>query len=138
LETLNVLLLTVPDERIVQQDGIRIFKLRYEATEFAGLIGRRVTARYDPQDISYVLIYLDDEYVCRATCAELTDQRPSLKEFMKTRAAYKRGLKQDISAFVSFANSQPEALRKIAAVVSTDDSVKKLPVSKLRRYRVDE
>jgi putative transposase len=138
LETLNVLLLTVPDERIVQQDGIRIFKLRYYATEFSGLIGKRVTARYDPQDISYVLIYLDNEYICRAICAELADQKPGLKEFMKARASYKRGLKQDIDVFVSFANSQPEALRKIPAVVSTDHSDKKLPVSKLRRYRVDE
>jgi putative transposase len=138
LETLNVLLLKVPDERIVQQDGIRIFNLRYYATEFAGLIGKRITARYDPQDISYVLVYIENEYVCRATCAALAGQPQSLKEFMKTRAAYKRGLKQDIDAFISFANSLPEALRKIPAVAFADLSDKKKPVSKLRRYRVDE
>jgi putative transposase len=77
LESLDVLLMTVPDTRIVQQDGVHIFKLLYWATEFCGLITKHVTARYDPRDISEVLIYLDDKFVCRATCAQLADKKPS-------------------------------------------------------------
>lgn len=92
LESLDVLLMTVPDERTVQQDGIRIFNLRYEATEFCGLTRKQVTARYDPRDISQVLVYLNNKLVCRATCAALAGSKPSLSEFMKTRNAYKRDL----------------------------------------------
>jgi len=138
LESLNILLLTVSDERIVQQDGVRIFNLRYYATEFCGLTGKRVTARYDPQDISYVLIYRENELVCRAICAELANQKPSLKEFMKARNSYKRSLRKDIEQYVSFANSLPDALRKIATPAPSGTSAEKTPASKLRRYKVDE
>ena len=138
LESLDVLLMTVPDERKVQQDGVRVFNLLYYATEFCGLTGKRVTVRYDPRDISEVLIYSDDKFVCRATCAELAGKKPSLKEFMKARNAYKRDLKKDIASHVKFASSFPEAQRKIAEpqvsvpVASTKGS------RKLRRYQVDE
>ncbi len=138
LESLDVLLMTVPDERIVQQDGVRIFNLLYYAAEFCGLTTKHVTARYDPRDISEVLIYFEDKFVCRATCAELADKKPTLKEFMKARNAYKRDLKKDIASSVGFAASFPESLRKIP-----EPSVS-LPVpagkssTKLRRYKVDE
>lgn len=111
LESLDVLLMTVPDTRKVQQDGVRIFKLLYYATEFCGLTDKHVTARYDPRDISEVLIYMDDKFVCRATCAELAEKKPSLKEFMKARNAYKRELKKDIASSVKYAASFPESLR---------------------------
>jgi putative transposase len=137
LESLDVLLMTVPDDRIVQQDGIRIFNLSYYATEFCGLIGKHVTARYDPRDISAVLIYLDDQLVCRAICAELSDQKPSLKEFMKTRNVYKRELRREIESSVTFAASFPDALRTIpkSPVPVPTGSAK---LSKLKRYKVEE
>jgi putative transposase len=138
LESLDILLMTVPDERTVQQDGIRIFKLLYYATEFCGLVGKQVTARYDPRNISEVLVYLDNTLVCRAKCAEIADQKPSLKEHMKARNAYKRDLRKDIKSFVSFADSFPESQRKIpeqAVAVATPISKS---CNKLRRYRVDE
>jgi len=100
LEALNVLLMTVPDSRTVQQVGIRIFNNLYRATEMTGLVDKEVTARYDPRDISYVLVYFENEFVCRAICDKLADQKPSLKEHMHSRAEYKRGLKQDINIAV--------------------------------------
>ncbi len=136
LECLNVLLMTVPDDRIVQQDGVRIFNLRYYTTEFCGLIGKHVTARYDPRDISEVLIYLDDQFVCRAICSDIADRKPSLKELMRARNAYKRELKKESS--VTFAASFPEALRKIAEPRMTAPAARAKPSTKLRRYKVDE
>jgi putative transposase len=138
LESLDVLLMTVPDTRIVQQDGVRIFNLRYWATEFCGLTTKHVTARYDPRDISTVLVYLDDSLVCRATCAELTDSKPSLKEFMKARNSYKRDLKKDIAASVRFAASFPESGRKITEPSVNAPILTGRSSTKLRRYRVDE
>lgn len=138
LETLNVLLMTVPDSRTVQQVGIRIFNNLYRATEMTGLVNKEVTARYDPRDISYVLVYFENEFVCRAICDKLADQKPSLKEHMQSRAAYKRGLKQDINTAVSFANSCTDSQRKIPeSPVVASGKVSKSP-SNLRRYRVDE
>ncbi len=136
LESLDVLLMTVPDDRIVQQEGVHIFNLRYWATEFCGLIGKRVTARYDPRDISEVLIYLDDKFVCRAICAALADKKPSLKEFMKVRHTYKRELKREIASSIKFASSFPESLRKIPAMSVVQPIVKSS--TKLRRYKIDE
>jgi putative transposase len=138
LEALDVLLMTVPDSRTVQQDGIRIFKLRYEATEFCGLVDKEVTVRYDPRDISEVLVYLDNELVCRAKCAEIADQRPSLKELMKARNAYKRDLRKDIKASVSFADSFPESQRKIPEPPTAGVSSVSRNTIKIKRYRVDE
>ncbi|MCC7530266.1 MAG: DDE-type integrase/transposase/recombinase [Candidatus Melainabacteria bacterium] len=136
-EVLDVLLMTVPDDRMVQQDGVRIFNLRYDATEFRGLIGKYVTARYDPRDISEVLVYLDDKFVCRATCSEIADKRPSLKELMRARNEYKRELRKEIKSSIEFAASFPEALRKIAAAPPIGRSSQKIPF-KLKRYQVDE
>jgi putative transposase len=138
LEALNVLLMTVPDGRIVQQDGIRIFKLVYEATEFCGLVGKEVTVRYDPRDISEVLVYLDNAFVCRAKCSELADQKPSLKERMKARIAYKRDLRQEIKSSVNFANSFSEAQRKIPEQPAPNVLSVSNNTSKIRRYRFDE
>jgi putative transposase len=137
LESLNILLMTVPDERIVQQDGIRIFNHLYYATEFRGIVGKRVTARYDPCDISEVLVYLNDELLCRAICAELTDRKPGLKEMMRERNAYKRELRKEITRSVDFAASFNEAERKIAQPQSAPTPRQK-PSTKLRRYTIDE
>jgi putative transposase len=139
LESLDVLLMTVPNTRIVQQEGVRIFNLLYWATEFCGLTTKHVTARYDPRDISQVLIYLDDKFVCRATCSEIADKKPALKEFMQARNRYKRELKKDIADSVTFAASFPEALRAIPPEPSVIGPVQSTKHStKLRRYTVDE
>ena len=130
--------MTVPNERTVQQDGIRIFKLLYYATEFCGLVGKQVTARYDPRDISEILVYLDNALVCRAKCSEVADQKPSLKEHMKTRNAYKRELRKDIKASVSFADSFPQSQRKIPDSPAATAEAGRKNSSKLRRYRFDE
>lgn len=138
LESLDVLLMTVPNTRIVQQEGVHIFNLLYWATEFCGLIGEHVTVRYDPRDISEVLIYLEDELVCRAKCAELADKKPALKEFMQVRNRYKRELKKEIADSVKFAGSFPEAQRRIPPETTVKSSSQAKTSTKLRRYTVDE
>jgi putative transposase len=138
LESLDALLMTVPDERIVQQDGVRIFNLLYYATEFCGFTTKRVTARYDPRDISEVLIYFENNFVCRASCAELAGKKPALKEFMKARGAYKKELKKDINSHVKFAASFTDAQRKIAESAIAAPNVLSKSHTTLRRYQVDE
>jgi len=137
LESLNVLLMTVPDNRIVQQNGIRIFNHSYIADQFHGLVDRHVTARYDPRDISEVLVYLDNKFLCRATCPELAAQKPALKEHMKARAEYRRLLKKDISTAVTFAESCDQANRKLPSP-PLSSALPATRISKFRRYKTDE
>lgn len=138
LEALDVLLMTVPNPRTVQQDGIRIFNLRYEADELRGLVEKEVTVRYDPRDISEVLVYFDNALVCHAKCGEIAEQKPSLKERMRARNAYKRELRKDIKDSVSFADSFPDSQRKIPDSPAAGEISVSRNTSKLRRYRFDE
>lgn len=138
LDSLNILLMTMPNDRAVHQSGIRIFKNLYCASEFTGLVDKSVTVRYDPQDISYVLVYLNNEFICRAVCAKLSDQKPSLKEHMRSRALYKRSLRDDIKASVSFSDSCADSQRKISEAEPAAKASVSKKISQIRRYSVDE
>lgn len=138
LESLDILLMTVPNDRTVHQSGIRIFKNLYSASEFNGLVDASVTVRYDPQDISYVLVYLNNEFICRAVCAKLAEQKPSLKEHMRARALYKRSLRDDIKASVSFSDSCTDSQRKVPEVQPAVKAPVSKNISRIRRYSVDE
>jgi putative transposase len=50
LEQLDLLLLTVPKGRRIQQDGIRFQGFRYLDLTLAAYVGETVTIRYDPRD----------------------------------------------------------------------------------------
>jgi hypothetical protein len=55
LEKLDLLLLTVAQQRKVHPDGIRYQGLRYIDAALAAYIGESVTLRYDPRDMAEIL-----------------------------------------------------------------------------------
>lgn len=68
LEQLDLLLLTVPRTRRVQQDGIRFMGLRYISPTLAAYVGEAVLVRYDPRDMAEVQTFHHDRFLCRAIC----------------------------------------------------------------------
>src|SRR5690606_30265981 len=54
LDELDGLLLTVPKHRTVQRDGIHFQGQRYLSPTLAPFVGRPVTIRYDPRDVSEI------------------------------------------------------------------------------------
>lgn len=66
LDELDGLLLTVPKHRTMQRDGIHFQGRRYLAPTLAPFVGRPLTIRYDPRDISEVRVYDHDTFLCVA------------------------------------------------------------------------
>ncbi|WP_311200932.1 Mu transposase C-terminal domain-containing protein [Brevibacterium casei] len=67
LAELDGLLLTVPKHRTVRRDGIHFQGQRYLSPTLASLVGKPVTIRYDPSDISKVRVYEHDTFICVAS-----------------------------------------------------------------------
>lgn len=66
LEDLDGLLLTVPKNRVVQRDGIHFQGQRYLSPILAPFVGRTITIRYDPRDISEIRVFDHDTFICTA------------------------------------------------------------------------
>lgn len=71
LEQLDLLLLTVPRTRRVQQDGIHLHGLRYLDAVLAAYVREEVVIRYDPADLAEIRVFHQGRFLCRAICAEL-------------------------------------------------------------------
>ena len=97
LAQLDHLLLTVPKSRIVQRDGIHFQGQRYLAPTLAPLVGRPVTIRYDPRDISEIRVYDHDTFVCVAIDEDHPTLRPSLHDIETARRAQRRALRHHIN-----------------------------------------
>lgn len=97
LDELDGLLLTVPKHRTVQRDGIHFQGRRYLAPTLAPFVGRPVTIRYDPRDISEVRVYDRDTFLCVAIDEAHPNQRVSLQEVETARRARRRQLRKDIN-----------------------------------------
>ena len=82
LEQLDLLLLTVPRTRRVQQDGIHVHGLRYLNTTLAAYVGEEVVIRYDPADLAEIRVFHAGRFLCRAICAELAGEVISLKDLV--------------------------------------------------------
>lgn len=136
LEALNILLLTVPGGRKIRQDGVRILSNVYFAPEFEGLVGKDVTVRYDPSDVSEILVYLNNKLLCRAKCSELTGQKPTLREHLIARALYKRKLRNEIRESINYSTSMIAALRKLPEPAAQAEITKRSPG--IKRYSVEE
>ena len=96
LETLDLLLATVPKHRIVHRDGIRFAGYRYMDTTLAGYVGEAVTIRYDPRDIAEIRVFHNNEFICRPVCAELADRIVSLKDIVAERKQRRHQLRTQI------------------------------------------
>src|SRR5690625_6667217 len=66
LEELDGLLLRVSKHRTVQRDGIHFQGQRYLSPTLAPFVGRTITIRYDPRDLSEIRVYDHDTFVCTA------------------------------------------------------------------------
>ncbi|PPH72079.1 transposase [Rathayibacter sp. AY1D4] len=94
---LDDLLLTVPKSRIVQRDGIHFQGQRYLSPTLAPFVGRTVTLRYDPRDVSEIRVYDRDTFVCTAIDEDHPTLRLSLRDLETARRARRRALRRDIN-----------------------------------------
>lgn len=97
LEELDGLLLRVSKHRTVQRDGIHFQGQRYLSPTLASFVGRTVTIRYDPRDLSEVRVYDHDTFVCTAIDEAHPNQRYSLHDIETARRARRRQLRRDIN-----------------------------------------
>ncbi|WP_426998002.1 Mu transposase C-terminal domain-containing protein [Pseudarthrobacter sp. N5] len=97
LEELDGLLLTVPKNRVVQRDGIHFQGQRYLSPTLAPFVGRTITIRYDPRDISEIRVYDHDTFVCTAIDEDHPNLRLSLRDVEAARRARRRELRRTIN-----------------------------------------
>lgn len=96
LEQLDLLLLTVPRTRRVQQDGIRFMGLRYISPTLAAYVGEEVLLRYDPRDMAEVRTFHNDRFLCRAICQEIAGSTLTLREIVRARDVRRRQLRHTL------------------------------------------
>jgi putative transposase len=94
LESLDLLLLTVPQARKVHTDGIHFHGLRYVDTTLAAYVGETVVLRYDPRDMAEIRLFHQERFLCRAICPELAGETLSLRDVLNARNQRRRDLRQ--------------------------------------------
>ena len=97
LEELDGLLLTVPNSRTVQRDGIHFQGQRSLAPTLAPFVGHTITIRFDPRDVSEIRVYDHDTFVCVAVDEAHPNLRLSLRDIKTARRARRRELRHSIN-----------------------------------------
>lgn len=97
LESLDLLLVMVAVPRVIHRDGIRFQGLRYLDPILAGYVGRSVTIRYDPRDITEIRVFLDNHFLCRALSPEHAHETITLKDIQAARNHHRRALRSKLS-----------------------------------------
>ena len=141
LKDLHMLLMTVPDSRLVRKDGIHTLNQRYINPDLQhGYMREAVVVRYDPTDISKIFVYHENKFVCEAVCPELSESKPSLREVQNARALRKKNLRSAISVAKSMVKTHSaDAARPIPEPVSSQAEpihIRPKP-QQIRRYTVD-
>lgn len=129
LAELDGLLLTVPKHRTVRRDGIHFQGQRYLSPTLAPLVGKPVTIRYDPRDISEIRVYERDTLICVAVDQTNPNQRLSLREVESARRARRRQLRKDMNERIPRVANPEEPQRNSQTAGRR---------SKLRTYEEDE
>lgn len=101
IEKLNLLLLTAKKFRIVQKDGIRFAGFRYFHPNLIAYIGESIIIHFDPNDLSEIWVYEQNQLICKAVCEEFQDQSITYEELKKLRTNRKKGLRQEIKTKLS-------------------------------------
>jgi putative transposase len=96
IDKLNLLLLTAKKFRIVQRDGIRFAGFRYFHPNLIAYIGESIIIHFDPNDLSEIWVYEQNQLICKAVCEEFQDQSITYEELKKLRTNRKKELKQEI------------------------------------------
>lgn len=116
IDKLNLLLLTAKKFRIVQRDGIRFAGFRYFHPNLIAYIGESIIIHFDPNDLSEIWVYEQNQLICKAVCEEFQDQSITYEELKKLRTNRKKELKQEIKSRLDNLkelNSQEEQELKI-------------------------
>ena len=133
LEQLDLLLLTVPKGRRIQQDGIRFQGFRYIDLTLAAYVGETVTIRYDPRDLAEIRVYLGDRFLCRAVCQELAGQTVSLKDIVQARNARRRQVRAELSARAQIVETLLPPPAAVASPMPPSPRQRRRP-QRLKRY----
>lgn len=131
LEELDGLLLRVSKHRTVQRDGIRFQGQRYLSPTLASFVGRTVTIRYDPRDLSEIRVYDHDTFVCTAIDEAHPNQRYSLHDIETARRARRRQLRKDINDRIPTTPRPPDD-------PPTPPAPARRPRKRLKTYEEDE
>lgn len=96
-EALDLMLQKVAKPRRMWRDGIRFNNHRYSDMTLSESVGQEFTIRYDPRDASSIWIYAEQgNFLCKASCAELSGQTLEPRAIFKERARVKRELKGQV------------------------------------------
>lgn len=138
LNQLHILLMSIPDFRLVRKDGIHILNNCYFSTELQhGYMREYVLVRYDPSDVSQVYVFHENKFVCIATCAELAGTKPSLQDVIKARKSRLKYLRSAISSardvVKSYAHQSGRNIPPAEPIIPAEQ--KSTPA--IRRYSVD-
>ncbi len=122
LVQLDLLLLTVAKTRRVQQDGIHFQNHRYMDTTLASFVKEEILIRYDPADMGEVHVFYQGSFLCRAVCAELSDQKVTLKEIEKARSERRKQVRAElktreamVNRYVEIHHAPPPAPKTVVA-----------------------
>lgn len=143
LERLHMLLMTVPDERLVRKDGIHTLGLRYINTELQhGYMREQVVIRYDPTDVSQVFVFHENKFVCNAVCPEIAEIKPTYHDIQKAKRDRKKHLRSRISIALALVQAySTDSARPIPPQPpEPEPAVKEAPKRQqqvIRRYSVD-
>ena len=137
LEQLDLLLLTVPKMRRVQQDGIQFMGYRYISPTLAGFVGEQVIRRGDPRDMAEVRVYHQEQFICKAVSPELAGQVVPYREIANARNRRRRELRKQLAerqeVVESLLASRRWSTSETSAELSKPSKVK--PKRKIKRYR---
>lgn len=139
-EQLDILLMTVAKPRKVQRDGIRFQGYRYfDVMLQNGYIGEEVTIRYDPRDLAEILVYAENQFVCRAVCFELSDKKVTLKEVIRARTRRRRELREQLKDLLQTADRHVPGVSSMPPIPSSESrSEPAYPKFKIKRFACDE
>jgi putative transposase len=112
------LLLLFTEERVVQRQGIRFYRLDYWAHELVDHIGQRVQVRYDPENIREIVIYHDNQFICVATTPQLDGLDINLADWRALQARQRRSIREVIKAYRDWLDAKRAAL---VPVLSPDE-----------------
>lgn len=138
-EKLDLLLLTVAKVRFVRRDGIRFSGFRYFDVSLAGYVGEPVVIRYDPRDLSTILVYKHNVLICKAQCAELVGTKPALKDVRQARNHEAKVQRKLLTGLLSTADKhcpseKPEPAKETPSLSDQPE----YPKFKIRRFACDD
>lgn len=114
------LLLLFTEERVVQRQGIRFYRLDYWAHELVDHIGQQVQVRYDPENIREIVVYHDNQFVCVATTPQLEGLDINLADWRALQARQRRSIKEVIRAYRDWLDAKRAALVPVLSLDEVD------------------